>query len=165
MNCYVICVYWGARSESQERCSQRMDVFLNSLGKLRGQFQNWFPKTAQKSGSTKPISGVEDVFKMLKSNRKDIGNAVISDLGFSFSAWNRESQGLTASISSTCGCSNKYVSNSVVLTFEFNEEVSIDNLRKIFSSAINLFEAESGIVKLRKSNSDDLVIEEFKAHK
>lgn len=97
-----ITVSWGARRESLDSCVDRVSTYYKQLSEVSSYLSNW-----RSAGKTKPILDFSDrdvVAGLLKrgQNRRDIGGAVMPELGYSITTWNGEHE-LTAQSRVQCG--------------------------------------------------------------
>lgn len=110
--------YWGERGESVDRCARHAAACLESLAAVSPLLRSWKPKGGRGS---RPMDSPIDVSRLehelsLGVNRRDIGGEPISELGWSWSAWNGVSSAAVG-LSITCGVSTSSggVLNSIVL--------------------------------------------------
>lgn len=116
--------YWGRRPEGSESCAQRLLACLDALGRVSPEILGrWRPK-GRKLGATLTVPGISisELIGLLEAgaDRRDVGGAVISELGYSWSAWNGMSTS-ASSLSVTCGASMSptVVLNSFVLELPY----------------------------------------------
>jgi len=106
--------YWGARRESDLECAGRLSACLTALAAVDPSFSGWYKKGATRTAASKdPVdtSSREALTKLLAAgqNRRDIGNEVISELGFNVALWNRADDPTAFRV--TCGA---YIDNPAI---------------------------------------------------
>lgn len=139
--------YWGARAESLESCAARVTSLLEALAEQNEMLSHWYKKTAGRKSSLEEIPRVPaSIVQALKANRRDIGGNAISELGFSFSAWNGHDKDLSASIGVTCGSHAQRVRNSAVVSFSPTSTPSAALLKQILKAAVLAFDPDEGVV-------------------
>lgn len=139
--------YWGPRAESREACADRLSKFLRELAERDSIFSQWFKKAmSRKKASvaipTEPIA----LAPHLKGNHRDIGGELISELGFSFSAWTGREANVSVSLDVACGAYSHLVGNSVLVSFDPAASPSLDLLQEIMKTAVAAFDPEEAVV-------------------
>lgn len=150
MASYIIGVYWGAREESRQVCAVRISKFIESLAIYDDGLSKWFKKMVSRKAPLVELSlDAEGIASLLKTNRRDIGKEVISDLGFNFSVWTGRESGMSASLAITGGAFSPVVRNAVVVSFDSASTPSTELLQNILKAAIAAFDPDDGVVNSR----------------
>lgn len=136
--------YWGPRRESRERVAQRLAEFLQSLPSASGSLSTWYVKgQSRASASTSIVATPEKIALRLKTNRREDNDEIISELGFSFGAWN----GGDASLQATIGAFTSHIGNSVVLSYDESAlDLSRSECRGVLESAVRAFDPDKAVV-------------------
>ena len=114
----LIGLYWSARQESLDHCSDRCFASLSAL-QAHG-FNSFFRlgrtrKAALKQPFEVSLAAVRESLER-GVNRRDTDRQPIPELGYSFSFWSGGSDDEAYSVSTTCGCYSQYVGNHFVLS-------------------------------------------------
>lgn len=132
--------YWPARQETKAQCALRVAAFFDRIATLPALSQ-WFTKG--KSAKTAPKSPVpvtaEGIEPYLKTNNRDVDGSAIAELGFNLSLWN----GISATLSITCGAFSPAIRNCVVVNLPPTAEVGEDalaTLRSLLDACIDIWE-------------------------
>lgn len=145
---YIVGAYWAQREESRIACALRISDFIKKIAQLDSSLAHWFkragPRTAQQAELPTDPDGLTP---LLKASQRDVGNDVIKELGYSFSAWNGNQSSMGASMSIACGGYSTLVGNSAVLSFAPKSSPTLKLLREILESMVGAFEPDSAIVK------------------
>ena len=136
--------YWSERKESREQAAERLARFLEAVSREDPAMTTWYKKARSKAAANTPVgTDPASIASNFRVNRRDVDNEVIPDLGFSFSAWNGESIGLSAAI----GAFSPYVLNSVVLSCAPGSATkSPSQWRRILEAAVAAFQPEHAVV-------------------
>lgn len=148
----LIGLYWSARKESLDRCSERYFASLSAL-QVHG-FNSYFRKgRTRKAALKQPFEvSLAAVRESLERgvNRRDIDRKPIPELGFSFSLWSGHSDEESYSISATCGSYSQYVGNYFVLELPSKGARSLPSALQtaldLFDILIEIWSPENGIV-------------------
>lgn len=138
---HIVGVYWRARRESKQDCSTRTSQFLGSLESCHPRLGAWIKKQRTRREPATPIprdmAALESVWR---SNRNDVGGAVLDELGFHLGAWSG-----TSTLSITCGASTPVIANCAVITLGEEWSPSTSSLREMLQAAVVAFEPEHGV--------------------
>ncbi len=118
--------YWPARRETIEQCADRLGSFVAELAVCDSRLESWCEKGRSRKQALKSRADVQNrsyLVSLLDRGRcrRDVGRAVIEDLGFRVGLWNAGNGGDIASLNVTCGLfwsspdPNSSVSNCVAL--------------------------------------------------
>lgn len=144
---YFVGAYWPQRKESRIACASRISNFAQEIAKLDSSLVYWFKRRTSKKTAPRALPMDPNALEsLLKTNRRDIGNDVIEELGFSFSAWTGKHSEMTASVSVMCGAYSPLVNNSVVLSFDAGKIPTPYLLREILKSMVSAFEPHDAVV-------------------
>lgn len=121
MNVTTLSVHWSSRKESAESCAQRLHEYLSMLEQQCNELK-WFKKGETKKQAMEEGGSIND-FDLDKltalvakaTNKKDVGNEIIEELGFRLSFWNRQPEDTSMSLSVYCGCYHPSFLNNVIL--------------------------------------------------
>lgn len=102
---YFTGAYWMQREESQAACALRISNFIIEISKLDPSLSHWFKKGANLREALRTELPIDKngLKPLLRVQRRDVGNEIIPELGYSFSAWNGNLSNMGASISVMCG--------------------------------------------------------------
>lgn len=152
---YFVGAYWMQREESQAACALRISNFIIEISKLDPSLSHWFKQATTLKGAlqTKFPIDANGLKPLLRVQRRDVGNDIIPELGYSFSAWNGNLSNMAASISVMCGGYSNLVGNSAVLSFAPKASPSLDLLKNILKIMVAHFEPEDGIVNSMERSS------------
>lgn len=120
MSYYYAGAYWGARKESSGECAARLSHCLVDLAAVDSTFSGWHKKGAIKAAAlAQPVdtASLDVLLELLNSgrNRRDIGNDVIEDLGFSAALWNRADNPTAFNVKCGAYADSPSVKNAFVL--------------------------------------------------
>jgi len=141
---YSLCVYWGIRPESREAVADNLTTFLNRLPALDDSFSLFILKIDKKP--KKIPFDKHFIASMLTTNKSEIDNTPIPDLGFGFLAWSGLHPKFNVRISAQCGTYTKWVVNSVIISFEEPEFPSMELMRDILNLMKEIFQPERGAI-------------------
>lgn len=94
--------YWGDRPEGVDDCARRLVSCLTGLASIHGALGRWYPRGKAKAGAVEADPAGLRSLLLAGRNRRDMGNDVIEDLGFSVSLWNRD-KSMPSVLSAHCG--------------------------------------------------------------
>lgn len=141
MSSLFLGAYWGSRQESRQDCAHKISNFLTGISRVDQSFSKWFKLGMSRAKANSEIGLLEDaVFKVLKTNNRDIDKTPIVELGFSFNAWN----GKDANISIHIGAYDSPMPNSVVLRPSGSE--SEGTWRQLCELAVSVFDPDELVV-------------------
>lgn len=137
---FFVGAYWGVREERREACAERIAAFLLSVSTLDVALAQWSKQTASRRKAQTAISAdQQSIQSLLSTNKTDIGKTTIPELGFSFSAENRDKVWLQA----TVGAFHPRISNAVVVTFSMEKTPPrLELLQGLVHSAVNAFDPD-----------------------
>jgi len=141
---YSLCVYWGIRPESKEVVADNLTTFLNRLPALDDSFSSFVLKINKKP--KKIPFDTHSIASMLTTNKSEIDNTPIPDLGFLFMAWNGKHPKFDVRISAACGLYTKRLVNSVIISFVGPEFPSMKLMRDILNLMKEVFQPEEGAI-------------------
>ncbi|MEH0825755.1 MULTISPECIES: Imm52 family immunity protein [unclassified Micromonospora] len=102
---FYVGAYWGPRAESATDCARRLARCLSHLGAAHPTLAAWFRKGKSRSAASgTPVATSDDALEAMLlggRNRTDVGDHVITELGFRVSLWNKSA--VPVSFSTTCG--------------------------------------------------------------
>jgi len=106
--------YWDARKESSIECADRLLACLSALAEIDQSLSTWYKKGSSRAAASREAvdsSSREALAELLVAgqNRRDVGGAVIRELGFNAALWNRADE--PASFRVTCG---SYIDNPAI---------------------------------------------------
>jgi len=145
---YSLCVYWGIRPESREVVASKMAVYLNRLAALDDSFLFWCAQGNKKSEKyllQKPFDK-DAIELMLTTQRTEIDNKPIPELGFGLWGWSGLDSKFNARISAKCGLYTKWVVNSVLIFFDGPEFPSMELMKGIYGLMREIFQPEAGAI-------------------
>jgi hypothetical protein len=150
---FFVGVYWAARREGVVQCARRLEHHLSALAGVSENLKRWVSgnKHAPDLGIDAISSDV--LVRLLENgvNRKEIGQAIIPELGFSVGLWNRDRDGWSAGTSVTCGLysRNKNLSNFANLRVEAesSEIPSPVAMVNLLERLIEVWEPDNGRVE------------------
>lgn len=134
--------YWAQREETRESSAQRIAKFIKTLSSSGEEFSVWFKKGRSRAAAMlSPINtDAISIERELTVSRGDFDRKLISELGFSFAAWNGRDTSLSATVGSWGNC----VMNAVIL--DLGREQPDNNYRSILENMIAAFEPDHGVV-------------------
>ena len=105
---FVLGAYWGARSESVERCADRLHKFLTGIRDSHQSLSHWYQKAASPKKSLQKSLGSFETQSLVRillggRNRENVNRTVSEDLGFHLEFWNGQKGDAQASVGLTCG--------------------------------------------------------------
>lgn len=158
--------YWKPRRESIEQCADRLFVFMHALTLCDFAFSQWFKLGHSRRDALKGkvnVQSREELFALLDKgrHRRDIGKAVMEELGFSVSLWNGGEEGKDAGLSVKCGLywvspsPNASLSNCVTLDFpeDFGGLTNPANASRVLSVAASCWEPDWAGISSSESRS------------
>lgn len=159
MDTYFIGIYWGARKESIETCSKKLhETFLFLSNELEDGLSQWYKtRRPKKNEIIQPIELNESAIKSLLFDGRNINDdgSLNEDLGYTVYLKSQKDFGKAVVFSSTCGCYNKLISNSVTIRVGENEEnVQFKDkviLEKIYSELVRIWSPERGVIKCNET--------------
>jgi hypothetical protein len=108
MDDFYVGVYWNARKETAPACADRLVRFLSTLSVCDAVFASWY-KLGKSHRQAKQVEidfkNKDCLLDLLDRgrHRKDIGNEVMEDLGFSVGIWNGGETSKMVGLRITCG--------------------------------------------------------------
>lgn len=161
---YFVGAYWGSRKESRQACAERMSAFLHGLAKQDAALSQWFKKATSRATPLVAVpKETHGLLPLLKTNQRDVGGDVISELGFNFSVWTGREENLPASLAATCGAYGPVVRNSVVVSFAPAASPTLDLLQRILRAAVTAFDPEDAVVNFTERLSAHASLPAWKA--
>lgn len=157
---YFLGIYWGARADTVENCTNKVIATFDSLAHIDASFRSWYKTSRPRKGDeVMPLDTVtrEGVLNLLLNGQivNDIGQ-IMNDMGFMTYVKSREDFSKSHVLSIICGGSFDKIPNSVTLNISKCEEVvhlaSKDRLEAIFAEFIRIWQPETGVI--RENNSD-----------
>lgn len=124
--------YWPARQDTLDECVDSAEQFFAALVRIDPALSHWYERGRSRKDALSEID-VLDRTKLRDllvkgQNRKDVGGAVIEDLGFRIGLWNGASrEDHEASLSVQCGSYNERINNSVVIDLPIEAEGIINS--------------------------------------
>jgi len=113
----LIGLYWSARRESLDQCSERSFSALTCL-RAHGFSSFYHLGRTRKEGLKHPFElSLASVRQLLKRgvNRNDINRKPIPDLGYSFHLWSGGRDNHSYAVSSYCGSYSRFVGNNFLV--------------------------------------------------
>ena len=156
---YIVKSFSEARQANSEAIAHVVSSLMNTLGQVDEEFTRWDDLQTGKSIHVGDIAQMSKIVERAR-HRRDIGKAIIEELGFhpTFVTLGRGDN--MVSLSVVCGSHSgmSRLENSCELKFDANSVVGsrlIENekLREIFALIIDLFEAQVGIVRPEAASS------------
>jgi hypothetical protein len=145
-------LYWDARADSLEVCTDRCFRSLSSL-RQNGYSTFFLLGRSRKEALKRPFeASVESVKALLRKgiNRTDIGREPIPDLGFSLRLWSGGDEAESYAISTFCGATCAAVRNNFLMNLPaigpHSLSVSMDRASKVFKELIEIWEPDEGIL-------------------
>lgn len=155
MQQYNIAVYWKPRQEDLSDCVSRCVRQFQGLARVSVQFSQWFGTGSTRAQALQqPIEAqsspaIRDL--LLKGvHRRDVGGAVIPELGYSLALWNGRPAGSQASARVACGLRTtaaRTLISSSALTIELEAMRTGSDKSLIldcFKSLIDAWDPETG---------------------
>lgn len=148
----LIGLYWSARKESLDRCSERYFASLSAL-QAHG-FNSFFRKgRTRKDALKQPFEvSLAAVRESLARgvNRRDTDRKPIPELGFSFSLWSGHADEESYSVSATCGSYSQYVGNCFIVELPSTGARSLPSALQtafdLFGKLTEIWTPENGVV-------------------
>lgn len=164
----LLCVagYWSARKESIERCADRLCRFLADLATCDPALATWREKGRSRKQAMRIHVDMGDhnyVLSLLDRgrNRRDVGHAVIEELGFHVGLWNGGNKKSAAGLSITCGLywtspnAESSMTNFVVLDLpeDLGDLKQADRMSRVLAAVARAWEPEWAGVMSRDAMS------------
>lgn len=116
----TISAFLGDRRHDREAAAGLITDVLAGLEQIDPMFSSWRPKASSKrEAATSPIIPVDrsSIAQQLQTQRTDLGDQEMPELGFSFSAWTQSAEGRASGFSATLGlhAANPNLVNSLVI--------------------------------------------------
>lgn len=152
MSKILIGVYWTARADDLQSCTDRAAAHFRLLHQLGPGFDRWFKKAMRKpkAPSEANVLTPEVVGDLLAKgvNRRDTDKSVITELGWSLALWNGELNQVDAQTSLHCGCISDRVGNSAIVDAHREGRPGLDHKTavELLKSLVELWDPESGAV-------------------
>lgn len=160
-----IAVSWGARRQSLDECVDRVTTYYKQLAEVSPYLSNW-----RAAGKTKPILDFTDrevVVGLLKrgQNRRDIGGAVMPELGYSMMPWNAQRE-LTAQSRVQCGLFSEVGLKNVCglnLSHSLGKELGEARLQRLLEVMVETWSPSKGSIYVFKAieTTDTHVLMEY----
>jgi hypothetical protein len=104
----MIGAYWGSRQETAEECADRLSFFFSELKSCDPSLAVWHERGhSRKEALAKQVEIDErkNLIRLLEKgrNRRDVGGAIIEELGFRVGLWSQFSEKDEIGLSITCG--------------------------------------------------------------
>ena len=121
MRINTVGVYWSARRESAEACTERLGKYLLSIKSAFPELADWYRKGG---GASQAISLDQnnngELLDLLTAgtNKRDLNGEVIEELGFRVGLWNKRKKSEAVGLGITCGLfsNSTGLSNAVTLS-------------------------------------------------
>lgn len=152
-----VAVSWGARHESLEKCAERLVSCLVGLEAIDTRFSTWTPNFGKRTVVN--VSDAKQISDLLirGQNRRDVGGAVIQELGYSIELVVPNS---LARMMLVCGSYSrvKGIGNNCNLTIDRSIAASlgVDGHSKVLAKLVDSWQPESGSVYVFVSRVDDV---------
>jgi hypothetical protein len=144
--------YWSARAEDRDGAAGRVLVLLKALRESHKVFEVWFLTPSKKGAAGHPLElSIEGIAKHLETNRRDIGGAIMPELGFRIMLWNPAG----ASLSCTIGVTNGYVKNAVALSYNGSEPVDESTWKNVLQAVVTSMDPDEAGVATEEALARD----------
>ncbi len=148
----LIGLYWSARQESLDHCSDHCLASLSAL-QTHGYNSLFLKGRTRKAALKQPFEvSLAAVYRLLERgvNRRDSNHQRIPEFGFSFSLWSGGSGDEAYSVSATCGSYSQYVGNHFVLDLPSSGPrslpSSLESALALFGALIEIWAPDKGII-------------------
>jgi hypothetical protein len=152
---FFIGIYWQARTEGIDSCSNKLLELFNFLKQEDESFNFWYKTQKPKKGQViEPIDsntkiGVKNLLA-LSQNYNDDGT-LHEDLGYTIFLKSRTEFAKAHTLSLTCDCRNKSISNCVTINIaQVNAPDYLDkitNMEKIYTELVKIWHPDRGLIR------------------
>jgi hypothetical protein len=158
--------YWGARQETSRACAEKLAGFLKRLSTCDAVFAKWFRRGMSRSKAMEGQIDISDAATLLPvvekgRNRKDVGGAVMEELGFHIGMWNGGKPEKSVGLDVICGSYTTVsgLGNSVVIELpeELGDLRQPERMADLLLAVARSWEPDwGGVISRRSRNTRDL---------